>query len=262
MNAKYLTQSEIESIEQLVNNYPLLRHPNICTGMRCGSERNTIIKVTPKHGLILITGDEHTGFQHILDRHMFSSTKQYWKSEEIIDDPSRFEKGTIPITAFVKISDVVFETKRNDLNKNTSLFDVYQSEVFLESGVSKEYRLITYKNSKIINTLFPTKGIKKKIINLRRGNCRGKETNEFRTISVPYRNSKGEAVFSFQVITDFKSKVETWYLINHFSNMHLVLEEKQAKILRNLEEEINCLNEDPLIWVEQEIKEWISEDKK
>lgn len=112
VESKCLSNTEIKVIEQTVHENPLLRLPQIVSGIRCGSERNTIIKVSHIKGLIFILGDSNTGFQHINERHLYSSTKQYWISSEIIDNPSRFEKGTIPISVYVVVADFVYDISK------------------------------------------------------------------------------------------------------------------------------------------------------
>ena len=261
MESKYLSNTEIKVIEQTVHENPLLKLPQIVAGIRCGHERNTIIKVSPIKGLIFILGDSDTGFQHINERHLYSSTKQYWISSEIIDNPSRFDKGTIPISVYVVVSDFVFDisNKRDDLNKEPLNFDVYQAIYKCKDGEEKEYRLIIYKNSKIIHTLFPINGIKKKIINLKRGNCKGKIEDNNYVFGVPYRDINGVAVFSFQVVKEIDTHIEKWYLHNHKENKSKTLNEKQFETLSSLKNEISFLNESELSWVEKLIKKWLKE---
>lgn len=165
-----LTTSEIANILQIAKD-PIYQIP----GVVCFTSKNNplgIIKVSPK-GLIFIEGNDETGFKHISERHNYYSDRIDWINfkdnnnntrerkgihGEIIknlDNPSRFSPNSIPIIDFVRIADDVFCTENYCLEKNKEreLFDLYIG--CSKSINDRKYRLITYKNTKIVHTLFP-----------------------------------------------------------------------------------------------------------
>ena len=69
------------------------------------------MNVSAIHGLILIHGDEDTGFEHIRLRHEIYSPKTYWKVGENdslkLDYPSKFSPKSIPIFDYVLLADAM-----------------------------------------------------------------------------------------------------------------------------------------------------------
>lgn len=147
-----------------------------------------ILKITPK-GLIFISGNGHTGFKHICERHNYYSDRNDWiefkdpdgniiekkgKHGNLLknlDNPSKFNPYSIPIIDYLKIADEIFcdENYCPDKNKEKDLFNLYIG--LSKSSNNIKYRLLTYKHTKIVHTLFPDakKSKKKKIINYSRG---------------------------------------------------------------------------------------------
>lgn len=178
----------------------------------------SIMKMTPK-GLIFIKGTDDTGFAHIHQRHSGYSNKDYWdnfydhKGEIIekkdssgkkklrLDNPSSFHSHSIPIFDYLSIADQVysFENLNEEKNKNKDLFDVYDGVAKGIDGNEITYRLITYKDSKIVHTLIPlTKKFnkqEKRIINFARQSPKSSKNviNGDFQIEVPYKDE-------FQVI--------------------------------------------------------------
>jgi hypothetical protein len=122
-------------------------------------------------GLIFVKGTDDTGFEHIHQRHSSASNKIFWskfynhKGESIdkkdsygrksqkLDNPSKFSTDSIPIISYQKISDDVYCKKNLKIksNKSPEIFDVYENT----SIDNIQYRLITYKDSKVVHTLIP-----------------------------------------------------------------------------------------------------------
>lgn len=236
-----LSKEEIKTIILAVKNNPQLRIPNIVTMMKCGRELATVYWVSNNKGLIWIKGNKDTGLEHITDRHNWSSEKQYWSSKQIdkLDNPSRFDRVAYPAKHLDRIAEEVFckENLNTLKNQRTEVFDVYDGESYYElEELKTKFRLIVYKDTPIVHTLIPIKGEKKIRVNLKRGNCKGKmiqENNEMLyIIAVPYRNQKGEALYSFQIIYNVTTKQEKWYIINQRNNDNwTVFERKIEKIV-------------------------------
>jgi len=207
-----LTNEHVKIVEKEAEN-PAHRIPGVISFGIGAKSPFSIIKISSK-GLIFIKGTDDTGFDHIHQRHSFHSSKIFWdnfynnKGDTIeredsigrkklrLDNPSSFNPNSIPIFDYVKIADKVYSSKNINLekNKNKELFDVYDG---IAEGLDKNevtYRLITYKNSKIVHTLIPlTKKYnkqEKRIINFARGNPKAtlKLSNHEYQVRIPYKD--------------------------------------------------------------------------
>ena len=176
---------------------PMLRHPYV---LNIGNARTTVQRVTPKHGLILVKGDEHTGMHHVTSRHTYPTRDAFWREESsgsgpgriVLDDPSRFGPRTIPFFDYPQIADAVFsESNRADnKNKRPDRFELFEGEAEVNAGRRETFRLILYKGCRIIHTLFPVKKTHnlKKVVNYHKGEVRGEidEAVPYYLIVVPY----------------------------------------------------------------------------
>ena len=61
-----------------------------------GLSKTSIFKLSRETGLILIMGNEHIGYNHIIERHSLTSRKPYWKDGKI-GEPSKLPLGVAPI---------------------------------------------------------------------------------------------------------------------------------------------------------------------
>jgi len=191
----------------IVENEAQKPHYRLMGAFCFGKDPLTIIKMSQK-GLILIKGTDDTGHIHISQRH-FSNSKTYWdnfydhngtiihKKDRIgrkkyrLDNPSSFHSESLGFIDIPNIADQIYHRKNldNSKNKHNELFDIY---VGLAKGMDEnriKYKLITYKNSKIIHTLFPlTKEFnhqKKRITNFARQSP-GCTIGDSIQINIPY----------------------------------------------------------------------------
>jgi len=168
-----LTKEHISIIEKEAQN-PIYRLPEIISFALGTDNPLAIIKITQK-GLIFIKGTDDTGFTHIHQRHSAHSRQEDWidfydsngniieKKDSLgrkklrLDNPSRFHPHSISIIEYLRIADQVYNEENLNIEKNKrkDLFDVYDGIIFELDEKKIQYRLITYKNSKIIHTLFP-----------------------------------------------------------------------------------------------------------
>ena len=212
-----LNHSEIKSIEKFVSE-------NV---INTGKDFKTVYKVSPIKGLIFIKGNEHTGFEHINQRHNFWSKRPFKKgqnsNEERLDNPSKFRSDSIPIFDYLKIAEAIFSSSNLniELNKRPNLFDYYTGEYFHPSNQMEKYILLTYKGSKIVHSLFPktkknnTK--KTKHFNFQRGNVSAKLNiaNDILEISIPYLNSRNIVLYTILIRRNNISKIEKAFIISH-----------------------------------------------
>jgi hypothetical protein len=260
MEENLLSQEEILLIEETVSENPFLRNPNVSS---FGDDRTSIFKVTPINGLILIVGDQSTGFKHINDRHSFWSQEFYWLEKDnkiILDDPSKFSRKSIPILDYSEISDRLFENENLNLvkNKRPDFFDMYVGFVEDSLGEKLEYRMLLYKNTKIVHTLFPEKRVhnKKKHINLIRDKAKGQFLfkDSVLTLAVGFKDHKDYVSFSFQVIRELLKNKETGILINHKSKIQYKLFERQYESVNDLKTELEIFDRADFSQIEKIIK--------
>jgi hypothetical protein len=239
-----LSVDEIRWVENALNNIPALKHPFVIGEV---SHRLSILKITSEKGLVFIWGDNNTGFNHLNDRHSYWSEKTYWETNNgkiKLGDPSKFSKESLPIFDYFKISEAIYvEGNLNtEKNKHPEIFDVYIGEVEDESKKLLRYRMVLYKGTKIVHTLFPEqlKHNKKRVeINLRRGRAKGMfyiEQGKL-DIEVPYYDNNDVAIYSLQSCRDFNKKLEIGFLISHQSGKRYNLFDRQLENLNMLEYE-------------------------
>ena len=191
--------------------------------------------MSPKKKLILIYGNEHFGFEHINNRHSNSPKKTNWQTIDKaplditnrlspkLDSPSRFSNQTIPFEHYTKIADEIFDKQNlnSAKNKKPNILDLYIGKTDKNAtNELKEYRLLVYKKSKIIHTLFPTdsktKNKRKGQFNFERMSPKGKYTFGKEEIlihlEVPYCNYYKEIRYVFIIRRFFVAKMERLYI--------------------------------------------------
>jgi len=205
-----LTKEHIANVEKEAQD-PLYKMAGVISFAISTENPFAILKITPK-GLIFIKGTDDTGFAHIYQRHSGYSSKVDWdnfynnKGEIItkedslgrkkwrLDNPSSFSPHSIPIHDYLSISDQIYkpENLNNEKNKKKDLFDLYDGIASGLDGNEFKYRLLTYKNSKIVHTLIPLTKLfnkqKERIINFARQSPKSRRTlttNDFQ-IEIPY----------------------------------------------------------------------------
>ena len=113
-----------------------------------------IIHISPVKKLIFIDGDEDTGVTHILQRHRYY-TNSFSQSKDGFMKTSRFSKETGGLSEISAIAEMLFDEANlaNTKNKFPDLMDVYDKKI--PSLNNQKFRLIVYKRTKIVHTLFP-----------------------------------------------------------------------------------------------------------
>lgn len=223
---KLLTQQEILEVQREAEASWELRDEN-CINL-FGSARTTILNISRSHGVIIIKGAEHTGFEHILQRHNYFSEKTYWEQGsqgKKFSYPGKFAPSTIPILDYALIADGLYRQEFKSLinNKNPDQFDLYEGIPDVEVAESRKYRMLLYKDTKILHTLFPTnkKHIVKKELDhvFDRGEILVEDDfpDGSVRITVPFNDYAGILRYSFILIKDYRNKRETGKIIIHRS---------------------------------------------
>lgn len=136
----------------------------------------SIMKITEK-GLIFINGTDDTGFTHINIRHTGGRSTHFWKDfsdlngnkiekkdslgrkKYQLDNPSLFHPHSIPIFDYLLIAEQIYSISNlnNEKNKQPDLFDLYEGKATANKNNEQFYRLLLYKDTKIVHTLYPIK---------------------------------------------------------------------------------------------------------
>jgi hypothetical protein len=185
----------------------------------------TIITISKNNQLIFVEGNSDSGYSHLRDRHGRFSFKNFWINTEDsvmkLDNPSKFHPSMMPIIDFVKIADMIYgpEYLNTAKNKKPDLFDMYTGYyAYLENEIEK-YHLLTYKDTKIVHTLFPDnkKHIAKRKCKFGKGivNTSLKFPTGFNDLLVPYENDKGVVKYSILVRKFYSEKIERLIIQRH-----------------------------------------------
>ncbi|MDR6943718.1 hypothetical protein [Mucilaginibacter pocheonensis] len=156
---RLLTQEEIANIEERAQFMQELRKENY---FAIGGSLTAIMNLSPVNGLILIGGNDDTGFEHIRLRHELYSGRTYWRNDDAdqvkLDYPSKFGPSSIPVFSYVELADALYkpEFRKASSNNEPDLFDVYDGIPETTSAENRRFKLVLYKGTKIIHTLYPT----------------------------------------------------------------------------------------------------------
>lgn len=262
-----LTPQEIQLVLQSARLNSVLRNPNVIS---FGSEKTSLYKISPNHGIIFIKGDSYTGFTHIHERHDYWSEKYFWKQDNDkvkLDNPSKFSRKIIPITDYIQIADDLFieENINKEKNKSPDIFEMYSGVINEGQNSKAKYHMLLYKNTRIIHTLYPDKRKhnKKITINYVRGNAKGelRLNPSGSTIAIPYMDHKKNVVYSFQIIKDFEANIEIAVIINHKQNQRAKLFERPIEIIDELHADVEMMQNSDLSKIEEIINQLERDNK-
>ena len=184
----------------------------------------SIMTISKLKELIFVKGNDDTGWNHLWDRHTSNSFQQYWKPDdqgkEMLDKPSKFHGQMMPIIEYVKVADAIFTPENKNIEKNNhpDIFDVY-SGTYTFKEYSEKYRLVVYKDSKVVHTLFPT-GKKQNPPN-RTKYAKGPVSKGFafpagyNDLRLPYFNAKGLTAYSLLLRKFLGEQVERFFVVIH-----------------------------------------------
>ncbi len=198
-----LTDFELNKIQAFAENNQNFRDPNLLT---IGQNFTDVVKMSSIKGLIFIHGNNDTGFEHIRIRHEQWVSNPNWieisdkfgENKISLQNQSLFRKDSIPFYDYCLIVDSIYDKKNLILvnNKRSDKFDLFIGSHTHKDGKVEIYHLLTYKDTRVVHTLFPksnkynpkrTKGF-----NLVRTNLSSSInlTNLIQEIKIPYVNQK------------------------------------------------------------------------
>lgn len=179
---------------------PTIIHPSFV--------KTHIMRISHTQGLILFYGNEKTGFVHIQERHSLTSIKPFWDEVKKLQNPSKFNNSIVPIFDYLKIAEGIYkvENLNTERNNNCEIVDLYIGKITLY-GIEQTYKLILYKNTKIVHTLYPTSSkfnLKRKTNKFSRANISISHDilENTKTILVPYKNIDSEVNYQIKFICD------------------------------------------------------------
>lgn len=226
-----LSVDEIKQIEAFVFLNPHLANPNV---LNIANGKCSIAKVSPMTGLILVWGNNYTGFTHIQERHDFFSILPYWievkesdrNTSMKLQDQSRFRPDSIPFWDYISIADSLYKPENINVEKNSHIakFDLYFGEHVNKENRMELYNLLLYKNSKVIHTLYPqsSRNNRKRVskFNFARGVARGVQNYKeaIVEITIPYLNSNKIVQYSLLIKKYLGRKIEESIVIIHDKN--------------------------------------------
>jgi hypothetical protein len=220
---KLFTKSELKAIEHEANSnldYYLATHV-----MDGEATEMSIITISEHRQLIFTEGNDDTGYRHLSDRHNKFSYKNYWVKVDAenyrLDDPSKFHPRMMPIIDYVKIADAIFLPENKNVTKNNhpDRFDKYTGTFTYQDNPEEKYHLLTYKDTKIVHTLFPDKKRynSKSKVKLGKGNVT--TTLKFpighNDLIVPYENNKGLKAYSILIRKYYEEQIERGFIQKH-----------------------------------------------
>ncbi len=221
---KLFSKQDLIEIEKEVSN-DLENYIGMYYGGQPDDKR--IITVSKYNQLIFVEGNTDTGFQHFSDRHDYFSFKNYWKESEgkkyELDNPSKFHPNTI-LVDYVKIADAIFKVENKNISRNSrpDTFDKYTRSYNNSDSIIEKYHLITYKDTKIVHTLFPNKKTHNIKSKSRFGKGFVKTQHKFpegyNDLIVPYQDKEGKVVYSILVRKFYNEKIERLFVQVHDAN--------------------------------------------
>lgn len=266
MQEEHFTSEELQQIIQEAEN-PIYLEPNL---VHLGSKKLSINGVSSENGLILVYGNEWTGYKHIFERHSLTSRNPYWDDNGKIGNPTKFRLNLAPID-YLTVASKIFkqENINSSKNKNPELFDVFTGTFKHRDGLEVEYILVTYKDTKIIHTFFVNDNKKpfnkKKVLDLRQGwtNSSQDYKNCITTFEIPYFDNNN--IKRFVVITRHLEilKKEKWYIqVNSKEGLPFLttfIKELELKNNWPAPFQITQLDFSNITWVEKIIKQIIDD---
>lgn len=222
---KLFTKEELQEIQNsAANNHNLYWNAVVVDGR---ATEKTIETISKHNHLVFVVGNEDTGFKHFNARHNFFSFQNFWiKKDDTdfkIDNPSKFHPKMMPIKDYVKIADTIFCPQNKNITKNhkPDQFDKYTGIYIYDQGVEEKYHLITYKDTKIVHTMFPDKKKYNRKVRFKYGkgivSTKLKYTlrNAYNDLLIPYENQEKVTVFSILIRKFYNEKVERFIIQRH-----------------------------------------------
>lgn len=238
---KLFSKEELDEIQKsAAENFDYYWNAVVIDGQ---SNEKTIETISKHNHLVFVIGNTDTGFNHLNERHSYFSFKNFWIENNDtgfkLDNPSKFHPKMMPIIDYVKIADAIFSPENKNVSRNHSahLFDKYTGVYKFEDGFEEKYHLITYKDTKIVHTMFPDKKKHNRKVRFKYG--KGKVSTKlkftpseaYNDLLVPYENKDKITVYSILIKKFYNEKVEKFIIQQHDNEgnpeIHYILGERK-----------------------------------
>ncbi|WP_284653515.1 hypothetical protein [Flavobacterium terrisoli] len=224
-NEQLFTTEELQEIQNnAADNFDFYWNTVVMDGK---ATEKTIETISKHNHLIFVIGNADTGFKHLNERHSYFSFQNFWvkkdETEFKLDNPTKFHPKMMPIIDYVKIADAIFCSENKNITKNHSphLFDKYTGEYLYENGSQEKYHLITYKDTKIVHTMFPDKKKHNQKIRFKYGKgiattkLKYMPSNAYNDLLVPYENKDKVVAYSILLRKFYNEKIERFIIQKH-----------------------------------------------
>lgn len=249
-----LNEDEIKYINNKAQYSLLMHNPGIY--IQFTRSYIDIFHITPFKKLIFIKGHEFTGLQHINMRHRFYSTA-ISKVNGGFMSTSRFAADSGILDDYISLVECLYDEKFlvPGKNKRPDLFDAFQAKIAFKG--KSEFRLILYKGTKIVHTLFPIE--KKKLLKHKREEIIIElfETDHVRAV-IPYTDINGILKFGIGFNFIIPEKKELWSVLIYENDKlvkHRVIGEMKVEYKFGIENRLESVNHIDLTEIENKIIE-------
>jgi hypothetical protein len=240
-----------------------------------GIKKTDIMRISQEKQLILFNGNEHTGYKHIYKRHNPIPKGVTWSISGSMTESTKFSFYHTPIFYYLIIAEAIYcpENLNKDKNIRPDNFDLYIGTYTDPQNITNTYRLLLYKNTRIIHNLFPEQKVYHKFkpvkgFNLIQGSTG--YTHDVANMKVTYKfkffDSKSTPKIDVSIETDRHFKTEKWtynildwdgnvlktihfanFRKEEFINMHqratnLTYFEDLTELKKSIKKEIDALN--------------------
>lgn len=210
---KTLSKSDIIEIEHEAQTNPIFRYYGIRVPHNKDLSQNKILRISDNKNLILIKGNTDTGYEHIVDRHTFWSTKIYTKPENdeiVFQNQSKFPQDQYPLL-FIKIAEEIF-CEHNFIKENphpeADKYDLYIGDYSFDGLKNEKIKLVLYKGTRIIHSLFPKSDTHNKRRIKKFPFTRGTVQTNHNEVYIPYLDVKLNVRFGILIEKDFQNDTE------------------------------------------------------
>lgn len=260
---RLLTEDDINEINKTARTFPVFDRPILFFGKK---NYKTLIGKSPRNGLIMIEGNDDTGFRHIQKRHTYKYEYKDWKKDtpSELDYPTVFPEGELLFLNWHKIADTIYQKENFDLEKNInpSEFDLFLGD-YQYDGENYKCVLLLYNNTKIIHTFYLKLNNKNKVFNKKKPSgfhfvkkklkCISDYGKGKQILDIPYFDNNDELKYLVKVEWDTVTSDEIWRILIYREEENLIYLWRQGKISNPLNERLQYITLFGLEDVEKEI---------
>ncbi|NOW94970.1 hypothetical protein [Mucilaginibacter sp. SG564] len=223
MSEQLFTNAELAAIiKEATDNEKRYLDTTVIDGKATAASISTI---SLEKKLIFTVGNEHTGYKHLRERHTLYIYKNYWITTDDgqvkLDRPSKFHPDMAPGIHITKIADAIFEPENKNVTTNhrPDVFDKYTGSYGFKDNPPEKYHLLTYKDSKIVHTMYPDKKKHnlKAVAKFGKGHVTATRDlqGHHADLLIPYENKDGKTAYSILIRKFYQEQAERVFIQEH-----------------------------------------------